>query len=191
MKVFVRPLAETWFYKAFACSVSQVKFRLYGVSFGKRLRAVNVDILNIGRIVLGNNIYINSQVLGNPYRSSLRTYYPESIIEIGDHCIINGAVIHSNCAVLIGAHSRLAPGVTLCDNDSHVPARSIESRELRPPEAPIRLGTNVWLGMRSIILKGVTIGDNTIVAAGSVVTRDLPANVLAGGIPAKVIRTLD
>jgi acetyltransferase-like isoleucine patch superfamily enzyme len=191
VKVFTRPLAESWFYKALACSISQIKFRLYGVSFGRRLRAVDVEILNIGRIVLGHNVHITSRALGNPYRSSLRTYYPESRIEIGDHCIINGAVIHSNCAVTIGAHSRLAPGVTLCDNDSHVPARSIESRELRPPEAPIRLGTNVWLGMRSIILKGVTIGDNTIVAAGSIVTRDLPANVLAGGIPAKVIRTLD
>jgi maltose O-acetyltransferase len=44
--------------------------------------------------------------------------------------------------------------------------------------------------MRSIVLKGVTIGDNTIIAAGSIVTTDLPANVLAGGIPAKLIRTL-
>jgi len=190
VKVFIRPLAEKWLYKSFAFSVSQIKFRLYGVSFGRRLRAIRVDILNIGQITLGDDVHIASQTMGNPYRSSLRTYYPESRIEIGDHCIINGAVIHCNCAVTIGAHTRLAPGVILCDNDSHVPARSIESREVRPPEAPIRLGTNVWLGMRSVVLKGVTIGDNTIVAAGSVVTRDLPANVLAGGIPAKLIRTL-
>lgn len=190
MRVFVRPFAESRLYKAFAFSVGQIKFRLYGVSCGKRLRAAKVDILNIGQITLGDDVHITSQAMGNPYRSSLRTYHPESRIDIGDHCIINGAVIHCNCAVTIGAHSRLAPGVTLCDNDSHVPARSIESREERPPEAPIRLGANVWLGMRTIVLKGVTIGDNTIVAAGSIVTRDLPANVLAGGIPAEVIRTL-
>lgn len=56
--------------------------------------------------------------------------------------------------------------------------------------APIRLGKNVWVGSSSTILQGVTVGDNAIIAAGSVVTKDVPANTIVGGVPAKVIRSL-
>ena len=52
------------------------------------------------------------------------------------------------------------------------------------------LGRNVWLGARVIVLPGVTIGDNTVVGAGSVVARNLPAGVLAAGVPARVVRSL-
>ena len=133
---------------------------------------------------------LSFQPQGNVYRSSLRTYFPEAQIEIGSGCVIQGAIIHCNCAVRVGAHSRLAPGVVLCDNDSHAPVIAAAARDARPPQAPIVLGENVWLGMRTIVLKGVTIGDNTILAANSIVTRDLPANVLAGGIPAVPLREL-
>jgi hypothetical protein len=56
--------------------------------------------------------------------------------------------------------------------------------------APIKLGCNVWLGDSVKVLKGVSIGDNTIVGAGAVVTKDLPANVVAGGNPAVVLQSL-
>jgi acetyltransferase-like isoleucine patch superfamily enzyme len=55
---------------------------------------------------------------------------------------------------------------------------------------PIHIGNNVWIYARSIILQGVTIGDNSVIAAGSVVTHDIPANCIAGGNPAKVIRNI-
>lgn len=57
--------------------------------------------------------------------------------------------------------------------------------------APIRLGRNVWVGSNSTILRGVTVGDNAIIAAGSVVTKDVPANTVVGGVPAKHIRNID
>jgi len=56
---------------------------------------------------------------------------------------------------------------------------------------PVTIGNNVWLGDSSIICKGVAIGDNSIIGAGSVVTSDIPANVIAAGNPAEVIRKLD
>jgi acetyltransferase-like isoleucine patch superfamily enzyme len=80
--------------------------------------------------------------------------------------------------------------VIICDNDSHPPVLSLDRRDGRPPEAPVVIEDGVWIGMRCTILKGVTVGRNTIVAAGSLVTRDLPANVLAGGVPAKPMRQL-
>ena len=56
--------------------------------------------------------------------------------------------------------------------------------------APIVLGRNVWVGSHSTILKGVTIGDNSVIAAGAVVTKDVPANVVVGGVPAKIIKNI-
>ena len=56
---------------------------------------------------------------------------------------------------------------------------------------PIHIGNNVWIGGGVKIMSGVTIGDNTVIAAGSVVTKDIPSNVLAGGVPCRVIRKLD
>ena len=57
--------------------------------------------------------------------------------------------------------------------------------------APIRLGRNVWVGSNSTILQGVTIGDNAIIAAGSVVTKDVQANTIVGGVPARYLRSIE
>lgn len=54
--------------------------------------------------------------------------------------------------------------------------------------APIKIGSNVWIGAHATVLSGVTIGDNAVVAAGAVVTKDVPANAVVGGVPAKVIK---
>ncbi len=56
--------------------------------------------------------------------------------------------------------------------------------------APVKIGNNVWLGSRVLVLRGVEIGDNSVVGAGSVVTHSIPANTIAAGVPAKVLRTL-
>lgn len=56
--------------------------------------------------------------------------------------------------------------------------------------APVKIGNNVWIGAHATILAGVTIGDNAVVAAGAVVTKDVPANAVVGGVPAKIIKTI-
>ena len=70
------------------------------------------------------------------------------------------------------------------DSDNHTIVRDGYT-----PTAPIKIGNHVWIGVNCTILKGVTIGDGAIIAAGSVVTKDVPAHSLVGGVPAKVIRT--
>lgn len=167
-----------------------LKLKLYGVTYGHGLRSFRARIMNKGTIVLGHRVVLRSFPDGDPHACRLRTYYPDARIQIGDDSKINGAVIHCNRSVTIGPHALIAPGVIVCDNDSHNPVRSVELRANRAPEAPIVIGANVWLGMRTIVLKGVSIGDNTIVAAGSIVTRSLPANVIAGGVPAKPLKSI-
>jgi maltose O-acetyltransferase len=74
------------------------------------------------------------------------------------------------------------------DNDFH--RVEPERRHEVPESLPIILGENVWLGARVVVLRGVTIGAHSVVAAGSVVTRDIPPRTLAAGVPARVVREL-
>ncbi len=100
-----------------------------------------------------------------------------AVLDIGDQVIINyGASIAATREVRIGAGSLLGMHVMLMDNDYH--RLEPERRHERPESAPIILEDNVWLGARVIVLRGVTIGANSVVAAGSVVTKDIPAQRL-------------
>jgi maltose O-acetyltransferase len=76
----------------------------------------------------------------------------------------------------------------MLDNDFHrvEPERRLE----RPPSAPIVIGENVWVGARVIVMAGVTVGDDSCIGAGSVVTADVPPRTLVAGVPARVIREL-
>lgn len=56
---------------------------------------------------------------------------------------------------------------------------------------PVKIGNNVWIGGRAVIVPGVTIGDNAVIAAGAVVTKDVPAGAVVGGNPAKIIKTIE
>ncbi|HYN69036.1 MAG TPA: acyltransferase [Candidatus Eisenbacteria bacterium] len=85
-------------------------------------------------------------------------------------------------SVTIGRDVAISSGVTIRDSDNH----AIDGKAGRA--APIEIGDHVWIGLNAIILKGVKIGDGAIVAAGAVVTGDVPAGTLVGGVPARVIR---
>lgn len=113
-----------------------------------------------------------------------------SNIRIGARSSVNfGLVALDVAAVTVGEDCQIGPNVQLL-----TPTHPIEAGPRRAKlEAakPITLGDNVWLGGGVIVCPGVRIGDDTVVGAGAVVTRDLPANVLAVGNPAEVIRTLE
>lgn len=119
---------------------------------------------------MGSNVLFMSEPNGSIFKVAISTYLPDSELFIGSNSKLNGIVIHCNEKIAIGENCLLAPGVVLCDNDSHRVSVNYEERVKLPASAPIILEDNVWIGMNSIILKGVTIGKNSIVAAGSVVT---------------------
>ncbi len=150
-----------------------------------------VCVQSQGEIVLQGRCYLNSYPNGSPFRVALITYNKQAKILIGDNCKLNGCQLHANNLIRFGNECRIGPGTIFCDNDSHYVSNSVEERSTREPaNAPIILRDNVWVGMNCIILKGVEIGENTIIAAGSVVTKSCEANAIYGGNPANKIKEL-
>lgn len=113
----------------------------------------------------------------------------EGSITIGDYVMISPGTRISGCnSIEIGDAVMMAHGVYITDSDWH----GIYDRTSRDTaHKPVRIADNVWLGDRSTVLKGVSIGTNSVVAACAVVTRDVPANVVVAGNPAKVVKELD
>jgi acetyltransferase-like isoleucine patch superfamily enzyme len=124
---------------------------------------------------------------------------------IGDFTLVNGALIMAEERIEIGSHCLISWNVGIADSDFHPiePAqRLIDAQALapffkgRPPRPklrtiPVIIADNVWIGMNATILKGVTIGENSVVAAGAVVTKSVPPNVVVAGNPAVVIKRFD
>lgn len=109
-------------------------------------------------------------------------------IVIGDNVIISpGVRISAAGEIIIGNDSMIANGVYITDSDWH----GIYDRVSMGIARPVRLEQNVWIGDSAIICKGVTIGKNSIIGAGAVVTSNIPANCVAAGNPAKVLKHLD
>jgi maltose O-acetyltransferase len=125
---------------------------------------------------------------GSTIRSDFRCDYGYNIA-VGAQCFVNwGGIFLDVGRITLGDKVQLGPNVQLLTATHPLdPERRAEFWE---GSAPITLGDNVWLGGGVIVLPGVTIGEDTVVGAGAVVTRDLPAGVVAVGNPARVVRSL-
>ena len=124
--------------------------------------------------------------------------------KIGDFTLLNGALIMADERIEIGKHVLVSWNVGIADSDFHpidAAQRRIDTMALapfykdRPPRpplktAPVIIEDNVWIGMNAVILKGVTIGENSVVAAGAVVSKSVPANVVVAGNPAVIVKQL-
>ena len=127
---------------------------------------------------------------------------PNGSCTIGDFTLLNGALVMAEERIEIGSHCLISWNVGIADSDFHPlePAqRLIDAQALapffknRPPRpklatAPVKISDNVWIGMNAVILKGVTIGENSVVAAGAVVTKSVAPNVVVAGNPAVVVK---
>ena len=122
------------------------------------------------------------------------TYYKPEII-IGDHCSI-GEYCHITAIKKITIGDGLLTGRYVYIGDNAHGGLSLEESEIPPAhrhltsKGEIKIGRNVWIGDKVSIFSGVTIGDNVIIGAGSIVTHDIPSNSMAAGMPAKVIKQL-
>jgi maltose O-acetyltransferase len=110
-------------------------------------------------------------------------------ITLGERVFFNfNCVVLDVCPVRIGAFTQFGPGVQVL-----TPLHPLDAQQRRGKEygAPIDIGADVWVGAGALILPGVRIGDRAVIGAGSVVTRDVPADVLAVGNPCRVVRPLE
>ena len=148
----------------------------------------------------GSKIYPSVRMDTPPYRRFWLGQH--SVVE--SYCCINNAVgdviigdhtrigLHNTIIgpVCIGSHVNLAQGITVTalnhnftDADKRIDEQGITTK-------PVVIGDDVWIGANAVILPGVAIGSHAVVAAGAVVTKDVPSRTLVGGVPAKVIRSL-
>jgi acetyltransferase-like isoleucine patch superfamily enzyme len=109
--------------------------------------------------------------------------FENSIIELGSGFLNSNVKIRCKNKISIGRNVAISHDVTIMDSDAH--EISYEGYQMTKP---ISIGNNVWIGSRALIMKGVAIGDGAIVAAGSIVTKDVPPNSMVAGIPAKIIK---
>ncbi len=111
----------------------------------------------------------------------------DAVLDIGDGVFINqGATVAAQCRITIGRNTQIGDFAAVYDSNYH---RLDPQHPVK--RAPVTIGENVWLGRAALVLPGSTIGDHTVVAAGSVVNGDLPPRVLAAGNPAQIIKKLD
>jgi acetyltransferase-like isoleucine patch superfamily enzyme len=190
-------LAERW--ELLGCSFSGVVMRgkawYWGVRMGNGCRFYGPALF--GRkedstITIGDGCIFRSGVksnrIGIDRPCSLSTLTPGAVLTIGDSCGFSGTVIAAAESITLGRRVMCGGNTTITDTDWH----GLHPSERRNPgrTAPVVLEDDVFLGLGSVVLKGVTIGHGTFVAARSVVTRSLPPMVLAAGNPARVIREL-
>ena len=111
-------------------------------------------------------------------------------IHIGNHnAFSNNVSLVAIGKISLGNGCLIGDQVTIFDSDAHEINPLTRTRSVGPVK-PVIIGNNVWLGSRVMVLKGVTIGDNSVIAAMSVVTKPVPANCVAAGNPAKIIRSI-
>lgn len=158
----------------------------------------SADVINMGRSMA--DIHVGA---GTILRGELVRLAHGGSIKVGRDCYLgNDSRIWSGARIVIGDHVLIAHNVNIFDNLTH-PIDWQQRREhfrqiaghghpetIDLQDSPVTIGNDVWVGAYSMIMKGVTIGDRAIIAAGSVVTRDVAADMLVAGNPAKALRSL-
>ena len=177
------------------------------VQYGKNLKVYNqVYVLGRGQVQIGDDFVLTSGDCWNPICRNIRgafyTMLQSSVIKIGDHVGISSSCIWAKDRIEIGNNVKIGGDCIIIDHDAH--PHDYQKRrddyaeqmgwqrffEEMIPSAPVYIEDDVWIGARCQILKGVHIGARSIIAAGSIVTKDIPSDVVAGGNPCRVIRSL-
>lgn len=161
----------------------------------KQTDSIRLKILDRLAERIGNYIL---EVKRNYYRRKLHVeklniYFPVFIsnlenLKLGENCAIASFVhIWSIELVHIGENTAIAAHVQITTSTHDYNHRPYRNRRI---DKPVTIGKNVWIGSGAIIMPGVTIGDNSVIGAGSVVTKNIPEDTLAYGVPARIIKKL-
>ena len=178
----------------------QAKLRFYHAELGKNIQFngnTSIQIAKDAKIKIGRDFLCNS---GERYaidinRSAKICVQPYAELIIGKHSGMTNSVIQCHKKIVIGDYVNIGAGCMIFDTNFH--STDWHIRENRVEDAneaktsPVSIGDHVFVGTRSIICKGVNIGEKSLIAAGSVVTKDIPPYCIAGGNPCRVIKYLE
>lgn len=180
-------------------SITHILFWGNGVEF-KHFRTNGIPYVMVamdGKMSIGNNFAMNNGIKGNPIGCYERcTFFVNKGAElmIGDNVGLSQTALISDCTLKIGNNVKIGGGTSVYTTDFHsldAKIRATVNDLKNKKSASVVINDNVFIGAKCIILKGVTIGENSIVGAGSVVTRSIPADEIWAGNPAKFIRKVD
>jgi len=178
---------KSWFYKSMAV-LRYFFLRLY---YQGRFQCPNlsmignncgVHIFKKGKILCAERIIVDDHVM----------LYSKGLIEVGKRFCINRysrIVAHDN--IQIGDYVTIGQMVSILDHDHSYKMKEGNLQLEGYKTAPIKIGNNIWIGDKCTILKGVTIGDNVVIGAHTLVHKDVPPNVVIGGNPYKILKTIE
>jgi acetyltransferase-like isoleucine patch superfamily enzyme len=173
-------------------AVTTIKYSLYpNVSFGKKISFIGFPKFRNqpgGKIKIGDCCTFlskpKSNMIGINRPCIITTQTSSAEVIIGNHCGFSGTVVGASVRIELQDNVRCGANTLITDSDWHTD----DPRSGKPK--PILIEKNVWLGEGVKILKGVTIGENTVIGAGSIVVKSIPANVIAAGNPCKVLKEI-
>lgn len=180
------------------------KLFLFSISFNKnilisgKLKIIGIPIIDIRKgsvLEIGDNVTINSRNKGYHINmhSPVKLFADRcgATIKIGANTRIHGACIHAYNSIEIGRDCLIAANCQIFDGNGHDLSFADVSNRIHTTgdASPIEIGNSVWVGANCIILPGVKIGRGSVISANSVVVKDIPSMVVAGGNPARVIKS--
>lgn len=167
------------------------------VKYGKNLK-INGRIFCVSNthdgIVIGDNVRINSSRVSNPIGGDTKTLLfakEKGKIRIGDGCGISNATLFACESITLGKQILVGGGTKIYDTDFHWLDFAKRIHETGGKTSPVTIKDGAFIGGNCIVLKGVTIGEKSVIGAGSVVTKSVPDGEIWAGNPAKFIRKLD
>lgn len=177
--------------------INRMILKSHGVVFGKNIQIPSkvLWLIRGGRITIGDNFYLSSGNGVNPIASNLQAdvyVEPGAALTIGNNVGMSSTRLWIHESVRIGNNVKIGGCVLITDTDAH-PMDYVVRRSSNEgtKSAPVVIEDDVWVGAHCIILKGVTIGARSIIGAGSVVTKSIPADCVAAGNPCRVIKSLN
>ncbi|MDD3320478.1 MAG: DapH/DapD/GlmU-related protein [Paludibacter sp.] len=175
------------------CVISGIKYDKTWI-INKKIIVVKPNFTHAkSTLVIGNYFRAQGDIKWNtfgiiqPVNFNLRS--PGSKIILGRNVGISGSTISSSTSITIGNNVLIGSGCVICDNDAHPIEVENRADHTKTKAKPIIINDDVFIGARSIILKGVIIGEGSVIGAGSVVTKSIPPHSIAAGNPAVVIKS--
>jgi len=182
----------SWFAKTRSHVRSRLRVEFYRRLYPKAVLGQHLGvrgklvITGPGKVVVGQHCFFD---VATGQSNIIETFNPSAIVTFGDACYLNGLKIVSQSSVTIGSRCIIADCLIM-DTDFHSVEVNRHDPEAVVKKGPVIIGDNVWIGYHATILKGVRIGENSVIGAGTVVRQSVPPNSVVIGNPQQIVKTL-